>query len=129
MASRISVLVVDDNASVRRGLCMRLEREAGLAVAGAAGDGEEALELARRLQPDVVVLDLLLPDIDGFGVTERLRATAPRPATVLLSLYDSEVNRARAQAAGAAAFVGKQEPMEALLGAIRRAAPCPRELG
>jgi DNA-binding NarL/FixJ family response regulator len=118
----IKVLLVDDHASVRRGLRMRLHREPEIVVAGEASDGFQALELARALRPDVVVVDLQLPGLDGLDVSARLRGVAPETATVMLSLYDDEVNRARATAAGAAAFVGKQEPTENLLAAIRDAA-------
>jgi DNA-binding NarL/FixJ family response regulator len=96
---------------------------------GVAGARNAGLAAARGEHVWFVNVSDRLPDGSPSAVTERLRATAPRPATVMLSLYDSEVNRARAQAAGVAAFVGKQEPMETLLGAIRRAAPCHREHG
>jgi DNA-binding NarL/FixJ family response regulator len=122
MVRLITVLLVDDHASVRRGLRMRLHREPGIVVAGEAEDGQQALELAQELRPDVVVVDLQLPGLDGLDVSERLHGVAPESAAVMLSLYDDEVNRARAAAAGAAAFVGKQEPTETLLAAIRDAA-------
>jgi DNA-binding NarL/FixJ family response regulator len=118
----ITILLVDDQSSVRQGLRMELALEPDSQVIGEAENGQEALELARRLQPDVILMDVKLPMMDGITTTEKLRMVAPGCAVVILSLYDDARTRERAQAAGAAAFVSKQEPSEALLAAIRQAA-------
>ena len=103
---------------------MRLAREADLAIVGEAGDCATTLRVAPRLAPDVVLLDLELPDGDGVELCVRLLQRMPGLGCVILSLFDSAHHRQRAQAAGAAAFVGKQEPTDVLLSAIRRVAAC-----
>ena len=118
----ISVLLVDDDPVVRQGLRMRLALEVDVQVVGEAGDGEAALRVAPGLHPDVVVMDVAMPCMDGIAAAAALRSLAPDSAVVILSLNDDEDVRARARAAGAAAFVGKHQGAEALLGAIRGAA-------
>jgi DNA-binding NarL/FixJ family response regulator len=118
----ITLLVVDDQPSVRRGLRMRLALEPDLRTLGEACNGLEALAAVRSLQPDVVLMDVDMPHMDGIEATQTLAVLAPRTAVVILSIYDDEATRRRAQAAGAAAFVGKQAGDLALLDAIHRAA-------
>jgi len=118
----ISVLLVDDQAVVRRALRVRLALEPDIVVLADAGDGVEALRLARALRPDVVLMDVEMPRLDGIGATAALRAGLPASAVVVLSSDDSTATRSRATAAGAAAVIGKHEPPEALIEAIRRTA-------
>ena len=118
----ITVLLVDDQSIVRQGLRMELALEPDMAVVGEAESGEKALALAAHLQPNVILMDIELPFMDGITTTAELRTVAPACAVVILSLYDDAKMRAQAQAAGAVAFVGKQEPGEKLLTTIRRAA-------
>jgi DNA-binding NarL/FixJ family response regulator len=118
----IRVLLVDDQSSVRLGLRMRLGMEADLAIVGEAADGGAAVELAERLQPDVVIMDVDLPYMDGITATAALQACCPRSAVIILSLYGEPAVRERAQAAGAVAFVEKPADGQALVQAIRRAA-------
>ena len=73
----IKILLVDDDPNIRRGLRMLLVIEPDFSVVGEAGDGWEALRLARELQPDVVVMDIRLPNLDGLSAAERLRASQP----------------------------------------------------
>lgn len=117
----IKLLLVDDQPSVRMGLRMRLALETDVTIVGEAGDGEAALSLAQTLHPDVIVMDVQMPRMDGISATAALRSVAPRSSVVLLSLYDDAATRARGQEAGALAFVQKQGTMDALLTAIRQA--------
>jgi DNA-binding NarL/FixJ family response regulator len=119
----IRVLIVDDQPAVRRGLKMRLTLELDVEVVGEAGDGAEAVSLAESLQPDVVLMDIRMPDMDGVSATAALRNVAPGSAVVILSLYDDGATKVRAKEAGAAAFVAKYRMEEAsLLGVIRQVA-------
>ena len=119
---RIRLLVVDDEARVRQGLRMRLASEPDLEVVGEAGDGPAALHLALALRPDVVLLDLLLPGMDGIEATRLLQAAVPASSVVAFSVRDDATTRREATSAGAAAFVGKQEGPDLLLATIRDAA-------
>ena len=116
----ISIVLVDDQAAVRRGLRMRLTMETDVEVVGEAGSGEAALRLVRSLSPDVVLMDVEMPGMDGIDATAALRAAVPQVAVVILSLYDDARTRARAREAGAAAFVAKHQAKTTLLATIRR---------
>ena len=118
----ITLLLVEDELLVRHGLRMWLEREANVTVVGEASDGAEAITLAQALLPDVVLMDISMPTMDGIAATDALHIMVPHSAVVLLSLYDDATTRARAYAAGAVAFVGKQEGVRALQAAIQQAA-------
>ncbi len=124
--SMIRIILVDDEPTVRRGLKMRLELTKDLCVVGEAGDGDTALRLIRELIPDVVVMDIELPQHDGIAVTQTLGAEKVSSAVVILSMYDDAETRARARAAGAAMFVSKHEGAAALLQAIRQVALRPK---
>ena len=123
----ITLLLVEDELLVRNGLRMWLEREAEITVVGEASDGTEAITLAQALQPDVVLMDISLPTMDGITAAAAIRTAAPHCAVVFLSLYDDAATRERADAAGAVAFVGKQEGVRALQAAIRQAGRLGRE--
>ena len=118
----IRVLLVDDQAVVRRALRGRFYLEPDLEVVGEAGTGGEALALAQTLIPDVVLMDIEMPGMDGIEATLALRRAVPQSAVVILSIYDDAQTRGRAQAAGAVAFVEKRGGTEALLSAIHLAA-------
>jgi DNA-binding NarL/FixJ family response regulator len=124
-SSVITLLVVDDQPSVRRGLRMRLALEPDLKTLGEASNGLEALAAVRSLKPDVVVMDVDMPHMDGIAATATLAEVAPCTAVVILSIHDDEATRQRARAAGAAAFVAKQAGDLALLEAIHTAAKRP----
>lgn len=119
---QIQVLLVDDEPQVLRGLRMRLGLEADIAVVGQATDGAMAVEMTKQLAPDVVVMDVNLPFVDGIDATRQLLARSRRPAVVILSLHDDQPTIHRALAAGASAFVAKHQVDSDLLGAIRQAA-------
>ena len=118
----IRVLLVDDQAVVRRALRGRFHLEPDLEVVGEAGTGSEALALAQVLTPDVVLMDVEMPGMDGIEATAALRRAVPQSAVVILSIYDDAQIRGLAQAAGAVAFVEKRGATEALFSAIRLAA-------
>jgi len=101
------ILIVDDAPSVRESLGWLLLDEPGLAVVGDAADGSEAVRLALELDPDLVILDIELPDIDGFSVTRQLKALPRPPLVVLLSIHSDDLSKQRGAQAGCDAFVEK----------------------
>jgi DNA-binding NarL/FixJ family response regulator len=105
---RPTVLIVDDHAVFRSTLRALLEYD-GFEVVGEAGDGEAGVRAAVRLQPDVVLLDVRLPDIDGFAATERLVAGGSESAIVLTSSSDDPLYPDRARRSGARGFVAKHD--------------------
>jgi DNA-binding NarL/FixJ family response regulator len=108
----VRVLLVDDSRVFRRGMARAVQIHAGLELAGEAGSGAEAIDAIARLQPDIVLLDLRMPDLDGFGVLERLREVEPPPTCRVLIVsasLDEETERA-AREAGAAGCIGKDLP-------------------
>ena len=117
----IRLVLVDDQAAVRQGLRMRLLLEPDMTVVGEASNGKEALALVQQICPDVVLMDIEMPDMDGISTTALLRTIIPQSLVVILSIHDDSMTRARAQKAGAMAFIEKRGPMEALLAAIRSA--------
>ena len=116
----VAVLLVDDQPRVRQGMKMRLALEPDMVVVGEASDGVEALALAEALQPDVVVMDVEMPRLDGLSATAALLDNQPETHVVILSIHDNAVTRARADEAGATAFVGKHEGANALVECIRK---------
>jgi two-component system, NarL family, response regulator DesR len=118
----IRVLVVDDQPAIRRGLRMRLGLEEDVIVVGEAADGPAALVLAPELQPDVILLDVQMPGMDGIDTAQALRAAVPACAVVLLTLHGDPITRARAEAAGVVVFVEKHEADQVLVQAIHLAA-------
>lgn len=119
MTQPISLILVDDQSMVRTSLRMRMALEADLVIVGEASDGVAAIEQVRLLQPDVVVMDVRMPQADGIAAVDTIHHQNPAAAIVMLSLYDDLNTRNRALAAGATAFVSKQQPVEDLLAIIR----------
>lgn len=103
-----TVLIVDDHAGFRAGARALLEAD-GFEVIGEAADGESAVEEARRLQPQVVLLDVQLPGMDGFAVAERLAAEPSAPAVVLISTRSRGAYRSRLEQTPARGFITKAE--------------------
>ena len=118
----IRVLLVDDQAVVRRALRARFHLEPDLQVVGEASTGREALMLAQTLKPDVVLMDIEMPDMDGIEATAALGSVVPKSIVVILSIHDDAQTRGRAQTAGAVAFVEKRGVTDNLLSVIRLAA-------
>ena len=121
----IRVLLVDDQPAIRQGLRMRLGLEDDLTVVGEAAEGPAALALAPALQPDVVLLDVEMPGMNGIDTAHALRAAAPACAVVMLTLHGDSLTRARAAEAGVRIFVEKHEADMALVQAIHQAAGTP----
>ena len=119
--SMIRLVVVDDQATVRQGLKMRLLLEPDISVVGEASSGQDALTLVQQICPDVVLMDVEMPDMDGIAATTALQSIVPHSATVMLSIHSDIITRALAQSAGARAFVEKLGSTEELLSAIREA--------
>ncbi len=115
----IRVLIADDQPLVRRGLALILAPDPGFEVVGEAGDGEEALALAHRLRPDVVVMDIRMPVLDGVGATERLARTLPECRVLALSTFDMDEYVVAALRAGAYGFLPKDISPEELVAAVR----------
>ena len=120
MAERIRVLIADDDAEACRQLAELLADEADIAVVGTAASGSEALELAEKLQPDVVLLDTDMPGLDGIAVTERICATVPATGVIMLSSQGEAHDWRRAMLAGARDFLLQPITREELAGSIRQ---------
>jgi DNA-binding NarL/FixJ family response regulator len=113
------VLLVDDAPSVREALRWALEDEIDLPVVGEAGDGVLALELAQTLSPDLIILDIELPKLDGYGVARMLKAAIQPPLVIFLSVHTDLASRQQAFAAGGDGFVEKGLGWLALIAQIR----------
>jgi DNA-binding NarL/FixJ family response regulator len=119
----LSVLIVDDQALVRAGFRMILDAEEGIDVAGEAADGREAVEEARRLRPDVVLMDVRMPEVDGIEATRQLLADGGVDAkVVMLTTFDMDEYVYDALRAGASGFLLKDVPPEQLVAGIRAVA-------
>ena len=122
MKSKTRILIVDDHALIRRGLADLLRYEKDLAVVGEASDGEAAVAVATELKPDVVVMDLMMPVMDGVEATRRIKAVLPEAKILILTTFGTSVDVARAIAAGASGAIMKDASMEDQLNAIRTVA-------
>lgn len=120
--SPIRVLLVDDHQLVRDGLRSRLGESEGIVIVGEASNGTEALALAASLQPDLVLLDIGLPDISGLDVAARLAAVAPQARALMLSMYDNREYVTSALRAGACGYVLKDATSKEIIAAIRAVA-------
>lgn len=116
----IRVLIVDDDALVRAGLSMILGGAPDLVVVGEGADGAEVPHLVAEHRPDVVLMDIRMPEVDGLAATERLRATSPAPEVVILTTFHADAQVLRALRAGAAGFLLKDTPPGELVTAIRK---------
>jgi DNA-binding NarL/FixJ family response regulator len=115
----IGVLVADDQELVRAGFRMILETQADLQVVGEAGDGVQAVAAARRLRPEVVLMDIRMPTLDGLQATKLIVAAGSGSRVVILTTFDLDQYVYQALAAGASGFLLKNAPPEQLIGAVR----------
>lgn len=118
----ISILLVDDHAIVREGLRRLLQDCADMEVVGEAGDGHEALRLTRKLQPQVAVMDLSMPELDGIETTKRLVDEGLPTKVLILTMHANEEYAIRVLQAGAHGFIGKGSPSQEVVDAIRTVA-------
>jgi DNA-binding NarL/FixJ family response regulator len=115
----IRVLIADDHAVVREGIRHVLASDIGFEVVGEAANGVEAVALAESLQPDVVVLDLSMPELSGLKAAEQIRATVPDACILVLSIHDHEEYVLQSVRAGAQGYLRKDSSPSELRGAIR----------
>jgi DNA-binding NarL/FixJ family response regulator len=118
----IRVLLADDQELVRSGFRLILELADGIEVAGEAGDGREAVRLAKELQPDVVLMDVRMPEVDGIEATRRLRQAGVETRVLVLTTFDLDEYVYAAVRAGASGFLLKDAPRDQLVTAVRTVA-------
>jgi len=125
----IRILIVDDHPVVRSGLAGMLSVEPDLEVIGEAGNGDEGVRMAGELAPDVVLMDLRMPGLDGVGATKRILSArnagvvrSPLPRVLILTTYDTDADILRAVEAGATGYLLKDTPHEVLVAGVRAAA-------
>jgi NarL family two-component system response regulator LiaR len=118
---RTSILIVDDHEVVRNGIRAYLEKISDFNVVGEGASGEEALSMVAELIPDIVLLDLILPGIDGIETTRRIRQISPRTKVVVLTSYHEDVHIFPALKAGAISYILKDMKMEKLVDVLHRA--------
>jgi NarL family two-component system response regulator YdfI len=122
MSEAIRVLIADDHLIVREGLRLILETAEEFELVGEAGDGAQAVELAKELEPDVVLMDLQMPKMDGLTAIEQIRAQQPDAAIVILTTFNEDDRMIRGLRAGALGYLLKDTDRETLLNTIRAAA-------
>jgi DNA-binding NarL/FixJ family response regulator len=115
----IRVLLADDQELVRAGFRMILETQADIQVVGEAGDGVEAVAATRRLQPDVVLMDIRMPNLDGLQATKQIMAPGSGSRVLILTTFDLDEYVYQALVAGASGFLLKNAPPEQLISAVR----------
>lgn len=115
----IRVLVVDDHPIVRRGISAEINLDPEMSVIGEAQNGLEAVEMARQLKPDVILMDLMMPQMDGVEATRQIIAANPDAQVLILTSFTEEDSVYTAVKAGAAGFIYKDRPPAELLNAIR----------
>ena len=118
----ITVLIIDDHQLVREGVRNFLQRQRDITVVGEAGSGQEGLRLASDLAPDVVLMDLVMPEMDGVETTRRLKQISPRTQVIVLTSFDDDQHILPAIRAGALSYILKDVGTAALAEAVRKAA-------
>lgn len=117
----IKVLIVDDIAETRENIRKLLQFESDFEIVGAARNGREGIDLAKELDPDVILMDINMPDIDGITATETIREEVPHTQIVILTVQEDPNYMRRAMLAGARDFLTKPPPVDEMISAIRRA--------
>jgi len=116
----IRVLICDDHIMVRQGVRMVLQAESDIELVGEAGRGEEAVALAEQLKPEVVIMDLSLPDISGIEATKKIKAALPNTKVIALTMHEEEPYVIEVLRAGADAYIVKRSAAADLIGALRQ---------
>jgi len=116
---RIRILLADDHAVVRHGFKMILAAQTDMEIVGEAGNGREAVELAENLQPDIAVMDVAMPELNGIEATRRLAQSAPRTRVLALSMHKDSVYVREILRAGARGYLLKDSPAGELVAAVR----------
>jgi DNA-binding NarL/FixJ family response regulator len=119
VAMNIRVLIADDHPAVRHGLALGLRLEPGMDVVGEVGDGVAAVQLARELDPDIVIMDIEMPHVNGIEATRQISADCPRVRVIGLSSHAASAYVDRMLQAGARAYVLKDDDFEELLTAVK----------
>ncbi|MFI7420167.1 response regulator [Nonomuraea sp. NPDC049684] len=114
----VRVLLADDQPLIRAGLRMVIDGTADVVVAGEAGTGAQAVQLTRRLRPDVVVMDIRMPGMDGIEATQAITAESPATRVIMLTTFDDDANVHAALRAGASGFLVKDMALEDILSAV-----------
>ena len=114
-----SVLVVDDNALIRQVLCRVFTSEAGFEVCGEAENGQDAIEKAQALHPDLIVMDLSMPVMNGIDATRALKTLMPTVPVIIFSEYSDVFSEQEARSAGISAMVSKSENVSVLIDQVR----------
>ena len=122
MPSEITCLIVDDHEVVREGLRLSLSRAPHIRVVGEAGDGRAAIELAERRKPNVVIMDVRMPGLDGLDATKELMEKEPNAAVLIFTAYSERSLLARGLESGAKGYILKEAPHETLVRAIEKVA-------
>jgi DNA-binding NarL/FixJ family response regulator len=122
MATEITCLIVDDHEVVREGLRLSLSRAPHIRVIGEAPDGEQAIELVERRRPDVVVMDVRMPGMDGLEATRQIMDKVPGTSVLIFTAFSERSLLARGLDSGAKGYILKEAPHEALLRAVERVA-------
>jgi DNA-binding NarL/FixJ family response regulator len=120
MSEKIRVLCVDDHAVMRDGIAFALETQADMELVGEAVSGEEAVKMFRQFRPDVTLMDLQLPGMDGIRTIQVIRESFPKAKIIVLTTYSGDVQAHRALTAGAAGYLLKHMLRTDLLGTIRK---------
>lgn len=120
MGLKINILLADDHVLVRKGIKAMLESESEIKVVGEAGNGSEALESARVLKPDILILDIRMPEMTGLEAAAKLKEYAPNTKAVILSMHDSEEYVMQALDAGAYGYLLKDTDKDEFVRALRQ---------
>jgi DNA-binding NarL/FixJ family response regulator len=119
---RIRILLADDHAVVRQGFKMILAEQPDMEISGEAANGREAVELAEKIKPDVVVMDVAMPELNGIEATRRLAASVPHTRVLALSMHKDSVYVREILRAGARGYLLKDSPAQDMLAAVRAVA-------
>jgi DNA-binding NarL/FixJ family response regulator len=114
-----SVLIVDDNPLIRKAICEAFTREGDFKICGEAHDGQDAIEKAQLLRPDLIVMDLSMPVLNGLEATRILKKLMPAVPVIVYSIHNTKILERDAAAAGAAAVVSKYDAVSVLIGKTR----------